>query len=160
MQLEMMSCHDSWVNVNQPFFLSTLRPISPAARRRPVGRPRRRHPLRRKIRRHAAPGRIRGCTYARGRRVAVREGGDNKGSAVEDLMLPLGMSFPMVLAQVRWFSWFLVCLPDDPYIQFLRPSHFACSCCVWIPITLGIEKLQACCFEINLVVIGLRASYW
>jgi hypothetical protein len=74
-------------------------PISPAAQRRPVGRPRRWHPLRRKIRRRATPGRIRGCTYARGGgRVAVREGGGNKDSAVEDLVLPLGMSFPTVLA--------------------------------------------------------------
>jgi hypothetical protein len=34
-------------------------------------------------------------------------GCSNKGGAVQDLALPLGMSFAAVLAQVRWFSWFL-----------------------------------------------------
>lgn len=36
--------------------------------------------------------------------MAVEGGGVNKGD-VQDLALPLGMSFAAVLAQVRWFHY-------------------------------------------------------
>lgn len=64
----------------------------------------------------------------RRRLVAVRGGGSSEGAGagdVQDLALPLGMSFAAVLAQVSgmYRAYFSCCLRGgDPKIQSLRPS--------------------------------------
>ena len=86
------------------------------------------------------------------RRVAVRGGGSsNKGAAgdggVQDLALPLGMSFAAVLAQVSGvLGLCLLLVPRRPkdsiFTLLVRTAGLACSCHLWMGVRLGMLSLQ------------------
>jgi len=96
-----------------------------------------------------------GVHLRRRRRVAVGGGGSsNKGGAgdggVQDLALPLGMSFAAVLAQVSWVLGLFLLLvrrrpKDSIFTLLVRTAGLACSLPSlghWVGVRLGMVSLQ------------------